>query len=166
MTEKLAELNDWVMRKYGKPRRKPSQLWDRPELKALSLTDYELTRWKKIRVNLAFHIEVDRHYFTVPYTLAHKTVNVRITSNMMEIFHKNVSVASYPRSLVPHRQKALPAHMPLARQEAAKCSGGRIRAWARSIGPSAVAGINAIIEARRTVEQLNIGKAIWRRMKF
>lgn len=116
MAEKLAELNDWVMRKYGKSRREPLQLWDRPELKALLPNDYELATWKMVRVNLDYHIQVDRHYFTVPFTLAHKTVNVRFTSNMKEIFHENVRVPSYPRSRVPHRQKALPAHMPLARQ--------------------------------------------------
>ena len=153
MAEKLAELNDRVMREYGKSRRELFDLWDRPELKPLPSTDYELATWKKVRVNLDYHIEVDRHYYSVPYTLAHKTVDVRFTGDMVEVFHENVRVASHPRSRVPHRHTTLPAHMPLAHQEAANCSGGRIRAWARSIGPSALAVVNAIIEARPHPEQ-------------
>lgn len=86
MAEKLAELNDRVMREYGKSRRELFDLWDRPELKPLLPTDYELATWKKVRVNLDYLIEVDRHYYSVPYTLAHKTVDVRFTGNMVEVF--------------------------------------------------------------------------------
>jgi hypothetical protein len=62
-------------------------------------------------------------------------VDVRFTGNMVEVFHENVRVASHPRSRVPQRHTTLPTHMLVAHQEAAKCSGGRIRAWGRSIGP-------------------------------
>jgi hypothetical protein len=47
----------------------------------------------------------------------------------------------------------LPAQMPGTLQEAANCSGGKIRVWARSIGPTALALINVIIEARPHPEQ-------------
>lgn len=60
----LVELNDQVMRAYGKSRRELFELWIRPELKLLARTDYELATWKKVRVNLDYHIEVDRHYYS------------------------------------------------------------------------------------------------------
>lgn len=153
MAEKLVELNDRVMREYGKSRRELFELWDRPELKPLPSTDFELATWKKVRVNLDYHIEVGKHYYSVPYTLAHKVVDVRFTNSMVEVFHENTRVASHPRSRVSHKHTTLPAHMPRAHQEATNCSGGKIRAWAKSIGPAALSLVSAIIEARPHPEQ-------------
>jgi hypothetical protein len=83
----LVELNDQVMRAYGKSRRELFELWIRPEIKLLARTDYELATWKKVRVNLDYHIEVDRHYYSASYTLTHKTGDFRFTSSLMEVFH-------------------------------------------------------------------------------
>ncbi len=80
-------------------------------------------------------------------------MDVRFTGNMVEVFHESVRVASHPKSRVPHRHTTLPAHMLVTHQEAANCSGGRIRTWARSIGPSALAVGNANIEALPHPEQ-------------
>ena len=40
---------------------------DRPALKALPVQAYEYAEWKKVRVNIDYHIEVDRHYYSVPF---------------------------------------------------------------------------------------------------
>ncbi|NCC05743.1 MAG: hypothetical protein EOM37_17275 [Proteobacteria bacterium] len=121
----------------------------------------ELATWKKVRVNLDYHIEVGKHYYSVPYTLAHKVVDVRFTNSMVEVFHENTRVASHPRSRVSHKHTTLPAHMPRAHQEATNCSGGKIRAWAKSIGPAALSLVSAIIEARPHPEQARISKLSW-----
>ncbi len=76
MAEKLVELNDRVMKAYGKLRRELFELCDRPELKPLPSTDFELATWKKVRVNLDYHIELGKHYYSVPYTLAHTSGRV------------------------------------------------------------------------------------------
>jgi hypothetical protein len=87
MSKKLVELSDQVMRVYGKSWRELSELWIRRELKLLARTDYELATWKKVRGNLDYHIEVDRHYYSASYTLTHKTGDFRFTSSLMEVFH-------------------------------------------------------------------------------
>ena len=149
----LVELNDRIMREYGKSRRELFDLWDQPELKPLPSTDYELATWKKVRVNLDYHIEICKHYYSVPFTLAHKTVEVRFTEAMVEVFHENARVASHRRSNVQYRHTTLSSHMPRGHQEAQGYSGAKLIAWARNIGPATLSMVNAIIEGRPHPEQ-------------
>ena len=42
---------------------------DRPALRALPGQRYVLAEWKKVRPNIDYHVEIDRHYYSVPYQL-------------------------------------------------------------------------------------------------
>ena len=153
IAEKLEEVNGRIMKEYGKSRRELYELWDRPALRPLPPTDYEVSFWKKARVNLDYHIEIEKHYYSVPYTLAHKAVEVRYTDRTVEVFHQNVRVASHPRSHAEHKHTTSPEHMPRHHQEAQAWSAGRIREWAKRIGPATLAMVMAIIESRQHPEQ-------------
>src|SRR5207253_3485081 len=59
---------------------------------------YEFGEWKKIRVNIDYHVEVERHYYSVPYSLAHQEVEVRLTAEMIEVLHRGIRVTSDVRS--------------------------------------------------------------------
>lgn len=37
---------------------------------ALPDEPYEYAEWKRCRVNLDYHVEIDKHYYSVPYSLA------------------------------------------------------------------------------------------------
>ena len=67
---KLLELNKRRFKKLDATRR---ELYERPinrPSKPFPPTPYEFAEWKKARVNIDYHVEVDRHYYTVPYQLA------------------------------------------------------------------------------------------------
>lgn len=153
MAEKLKTLNAREMRAYGKSRRDLFELWDRPTLKPLPSTDYEIAFWKKARVNLDYHIEIGKHYYSVPYTLAHKAVEVRYTDRTIEVFHQNMRVASHLRCHAEHKHTTLLEHMPRAHQETRTWSAAKISAWAGRIGPSTLSMVTAIIESRDHPEQ-------------
>jgi len=57
---------------------------DRPALKPLPGRRYEFAEWKKAGVNIDYHIEVDHNYYSVPYTLVRKEVEVRLTLGTVE----------------------------------------------------------------------------------
>jgi hypothetical protein len=42
-------------------------------------------------VNIDYHIEVNFHYYSVPYQLIGKKIDVRITENTIECFYKSKS---------------------------------------------------------------------------
>ena len=47
-----------------------------------------------------YHVEVDDHYYSVPFRLLRETVDARLTDTTVEVFHKGIRVASHPRSSV------------------------------------------------------------------
>ena len=63
----LARLNERPFHKLPGSRRSVFELIDRPALRALPAQPYGFAQWKKIRVHLDYHIEFDRHYYSVPH---------------------------------------------------------------------------------------------------
>jgi len=51
---------------------------DRPAMKQLPAQPYEYAEWLKARVNIDYHVEVDRHYYSVPFQLAKIQLDVRL----------------------------------------------------------------------------------------
>ena len=63
----LDELNDRPMRGWGISRRALFEELDRPALVPLPPFPYQYAEWKRCRVNLDYHIEVAKHYYSVPH---------------------------------------------------------------------------------------------------
>jgi transposase len=86
---RLAELNNRKFKKLDATRRQLFEAVDKPALKPLPADPYEFAEWKKAMVNIDYHIEVYRHYYSVPYQLIKEQVDVRITANAIEVLFKN-----------------------------------------------------------------------------
>jgi transposase len=65
----LDDLNDRPMRGWGMSRRALFEQLDRPALEPLPAEPYEYAEWKRCRVNLDYHVEIAKHYYSVPYQL-------------------------------------------------------------------------------------------------
>ena len=75
---------------------------------------YEYAEWKLATVNIDYHIEVDQHYYSVPFRLLRKKLDVRLTAHTVEAFQKGERVTAHVRSFIPHRHSTLKEHMPPA----------------------------------------------------
>ncbi len=64
----LDELNDRPMQKLGISRRALYEQLDRPALRPLPPTRYVLAYWKHCRVNIDYHVQIDRHAYSVPFS--------------------------------------------------------------------------------------------------
>ena len=93
----LDELNDRPLKKLGVSRRALYEQLDRPALRPLPTARYVLAHWKLCRVNIDYHVEIERHVYSVPYQLVREQVEVRYTTNTVEIFHRDQRVASHRR---------------------------------------------------------------------
>jgi transposase len=125
---------------------------DRPALKPLPVTRYEFGTWKTARVNIDYHIEVERHYYSVPYALAHLEVEVHLTSELLEVLHRGVRVASHTRSYEPGKATTLTDHMPKAHQKYLGRTPSRLMEDAQQIGPYTGQLVEAILAAKRHPE--------------
>jgi hypothetical protein len=63
--------------------------------------------WERCRVGLDYHVEIAKHYYSVPHQLLRQEVEARITAAAVEIFRKRV--ASHRRGLRPHRPTTSPS---------------------------------------------------------
>jgi transposase len=149
----LVQLNDRPMRGWGTTRHALYQQVDRPALQQLPPTHYEYAEWKRCRVNLDYHVEIERHYYSVPFQLLRQTVEARITAKSVEIFHRGKLVATHLRSLRRHRPSTVPDHMPSSHRRYRDWTHERIRREAAAIGDDAAMLIDLILRSRPHPEQ-------------
>jgi transposase len=147
------QLNDRRMRGLGASRRSLFEQLDRPALIALPATDYEYAEWKRCRVGLDYHVEIAKHWYSVPYQLLRQEVEARITARTVEIFHKGKRVASHLRSLRQHRPTTVAEHMPSAHRRHRDWTHDRIRREAARIGDDTAVLIDVILRSRPHPEQ-------------
>ena len=151
--ELLEELNTRPMAHLERSRRALFEELDQPALKPLPEQPYELAIWKKARVNIDYHIEFEKHYYSVPYTLIHKEVYVRATQSIIEVFHNNRRVASHRRAKSPGRHTTLSEHMPPAHQNYLEWSPERLTRWTQKIGPHTTQLVQVLLDSRQHPEQ-------------
>jgi hypothetical protein len=151
--ELLKRLNTRPLRKLKKSRRELFDLFDRPQAQALPERPYEYAEWRVATVNIDYHIEVERHYYSVPFRLLREKLDVRLTAATVEAFLKGERVAAHIRSFVPYAHTTLKEHMPPSHQKYLEWTPSRIVSWAKKIGPKTAELIEQIIESRTYPEQ-------------
>lgn len=152
--ELLADLNDCrVLRRIGRTRRQLFEELDRPALKALPAEPYVLAEWRVRRVGLDYHVDVERHFYSVPYRFARAQVEVRLTARTVEIFAKGERIAAHLRMSGNGRHTTTPEHMPSSHRRYADWTIERLRAEAGRIGPSALLLCEKLLEDRPHPEQ-------------
>jgi transposase len=151
--ECVATINAKVMKKFAKSRRELLETIDRPALKELPSEPYRYAEWKRCGVAPDYHVEVDGHYYSVPFRLLRETVEARLTDTTIEVFHKGARVASHPRSSVRHRHTTISEHMPSAHRRYAEWTPAKMMSEAAKIGPATIALVEAIMKAKPHPEQ-------------
>jgi transposase len=110
-------------------------------------------RSQKTLARFRYHIDVDGHYYSVPYKLVKEQVEVRITQSIVEILFKNKRIAVHARSTHRGSHTTLPEHMPKSHQKYLEWTPSRIVHWAGQNGPQTQALVTCILENRNHPEQ-------------
>ena len=126
---------------------------DHPALKPLPDVPFVYGEWKKARVNIDYHIEIDHHYYSVHHSLFQEKVEAWLTGATVEIFLRGQRVASHLRSYVRGGHTTCPEHMPKAHREHLEWRPSRIIDWAATIGPATRGLAQAILADRPHPEQ-------------
>ena len=151
--ELLERLNMRPFQKLPGCRREMFETLDRPAMSALPARPYEYAEWKKVRVNVDYHVEIDRHYYSAPHALVKKGLDARITANTVELLHKGRRVASHPRSWRRAGHTTVPEHMPRAHRDYVKWTPERLIGWAAQTGPCTAAVVKHIMTTRKYPQQ-------------
>lgn len=151
--QKLRQLNDRRMKGYGLSRRELFEQVERPELKPLPQHAFVMASWKQAKIHLDYHLEVDRHYYSVPHWLVGRQVSVKLGQHLVEVFYENQRVAAHERSSAPFQHSTLPEHMPPEHWAYKSLSKDKFLDWAARMGPQTVAQVEAIFDQKAHEEQ-------------
>lgn len=149
----LKRHNERTMSGYGLSRLELFERVDQPALKPLPSSAFVLATWKTAKVNLDYHIEVKRHYYSVPHCYVKRTVSVKITEQAVEVFYEHQRIALHPRSQEPYRHSTLADHMPPEHLAYKSQSKEKFLTWAAQIGPQTKTQVETIFAGKPHEEQ-------------
>lgn len=152
--ELLAAFNAKVMKGYGQSRRQVFEELDKPSALPLPTASYEMGIWKRpVRLGVDYHLEIEGHFYSAPYTLRGRILAVKISERLVEVFLGVDRVASHRRLVGKRRHSTQTEHMPQSHQQYVEWNSERIVAWAEKVGPSAHALAQAMLLNRRHPQQ-------------
>ena len=132
-------------------------LWIKYEkdiLKKCNEIPFEIPYWKTARVNIDYHIEYDRHYYSVPYRYVGLEVRVKSTRSLIEIFCSGELISQHKKvNNEIYRHSTITSHMPPKHSEHVKWTPEKILNWAMNSGPETRFFCENIISNRKHVEQ-------------
>ena len=126
---------------------------DAPAMQALPQQRYEMASFKTVRVHIDYHVEVDRHYYSVPHPLVGQSLDARITKNCIELLYRSQRVAAHARSDKAGHFTTVDAHMPAAHLAHRDWSPQRLIDWGLSIGVATGGLIQKLLEQFKHPEQ-------------
>ncbi len=153
IAELVTALNNRVTRHLGASRQGLFDEVERSALKRLPAEPYVYAEWKQCRAGLDYHVEVKRHYYSVPHTLLRQTIWARITARTVELFHRGKRVAAHARSSSDRKHTTVREHMPSSHRRYAEWTPERIQRQADAIGPKTSTLVEIILRERSHPEQ-------------
>lgn len=110
----IDELNDRPMPSYqGRSRRQIFEAEERPFMRPLPAEKYKYGEWAEgITVPLHYHIRCGGTEYSVPHRLVGRKVNIKVTSDTVEVYASSVVMAVHAIAPPGCRRVTLPEHMP------------------------------------------------------
>jgi transposase len=141
----LDRLNERPFRKQPGTRRSRFIELDQPALRPLPEQAFPWSGWGVARVNIDYHIVFEHNYYSTPYTLTGKQVDLRWTETTVEIFHNEQRVASHQRLRGHGLTATCEAHRPSSHRAHLEWPPSRLIEWAGKTGPQTAALFAAIM---------------------
>ncbi len=126
---------------------------ERPALRALPERPYTFATWKKAKVHLDYHVEVERTYYSVPYRLIGKTVDVRLSAHTLEIFYRQKLVAAHARANQRGHFTTTADHRPERHAAVIELTHERLSERALAVGPATAQVLTEQLHRRRHPEE-------------
>ena len=122
-------------------------------MRALPSQPYLYAEFKQARVHIDYHVEYDKHYYSVPHHLVKQTVELQASENTIAIYVHGQRVASHPRCSRKGGHSTCPEHMPTSHRTMHDWSPERFLKWANDIGPQTREVVSHLLQEKRHSEQ-------------
>jgi transposase len=119
---------------------------DKPALRPLPQFDYEYREFKMLKVNIDYHIALEKTYYSVPYQLLHKKVEVWYSNTIVDIYYEGKKITTHPKSSQKGKYVTKMEHMASSHKKYLEWNPGKILNWGKSIGDSTVKLLDTIMK--------------------
>jgi len=148
----LVELNDKPFKQLPGNRRQAFELLDRPALKALPAQPYRYVAIKPVKVNIDYHVEYDKHLYSVPHQYVGERLELHAGERLVEIHFRRLCVAVHPRAHRPGMTTEA-SHMPTRHAKHQQWTPQRLKTWARDLGAHVHGWVDKELSTRTHPEQ-------------
>ncbi len=128
---------------------------EKKELKALPVASYDVRHFTISMVQYHHHVYLkeDKHYYSAPFQLTGKKVQISYNSRVIEISYNNIRVAIHQRNSRPYKFTTDASHRPAQHQFVSEWNADRFIRWAAKISPETEMLIRNVIESKAHPEQ-------------
>ena len=153
--EKLEELNLREFKQREGCRKSAYLEEEKAFMKSLPNQRYELATWNPgITVGSDYLVSDGKNKYSVPFDLIGEKVDMRLTSNTVEIFFHGTRVASHLRKSVAQREPIVnPDHMTPEHRKYLSYNTEDFMNWAKSIGEKTYTVVNHFLTSGKEPEQ-------------
>ena len=131
----LTQLNAQPFQKLEGSRNSWFETLEKGRLLPLPATAFELATGSRAKVNIDYHVVVEKPFYSAPYPRVHQRLDVRLTDQTVELFPYGKRVAAHLRSGLSGRCTTLEEPRPKSQQRYLAWPPSRILEWVQTIGP-------------------------------
>ncbi|MDA1663406.1 IS21 family transposase [Bacillus cereus group sp. TH153LC] len=154
--EKVNELNGMPFQKRPGSRRSIYNEEEKSFMSPLPAKAYRPAEWRVAKVQKNYHVQIEYINYSVPFEYLQKEVDVRLTKELVEIYYKEMRIASHKRIHgVQGQYSTNPNHMPDSHREYFNHTPESMRKWAEEIGHYTTLLINHILKNNVEKQALN-----------
>jgi hypothetical protein len=146
---RLNEFNNRVQKKYGTSRLEKFNLGEKSLLKPLPEIPFESGSWSSAKVHPDCHVQVQKNFYSVPYQCAGKSLDVRTTDKVVEVFDALERVAIHSKRPKSHSgcYTTDDAHLPAKHLAIKQLTPQNVIHEAETIGVATLQVIKTLLES-------------------
>lgn len=148
----LHELNERSFKQLPGCRRSLFELTDKPALRPLPKYSYQFVEIKSVKVNVDYHIQYQKHHYSVPHQFVGEILELQVSDNLVSLYFQQKIVTSHPRKFFAGMTTE-PGHMPVRHEKHHAWNPGRLKNWAKDIGPDVLSWVTLQLNKKTHLEQ-------------
>jgi len=148
----LEELNQKPFKQLPGNRQQAFKQLDQPALNPLPIHPYRYVDIKPVKVNIDYHVQYQQHHYSVPHQYVGETLELHASDTLITLYFQQQQVASHVRKHCPGTTTEA-THMPKRHQKQQQWTPGRLKNWARDIGPEVLLWVDTQLTSKAHPEQ-------------
>jgi len=125
---------------------------DKPALKPLPKHPYKYVDIKPVKVNIDYHVQYQQHHYSVPHQYVGERLELHASDTLITLTFRQRQIASHPRKHYPGTTTEA-THMPRRHQKHQQWTPGRLKHWAKDIGPEVLQWVDRQLTIKAHPEQ-------------